>query len=349
MFTTKKIYSLFPFALTKRESFLDILWKNLLGRINQQETKKFLGSSETLRKELFTNKFSNNFEQKNNFFNDLIKTLPEHFSKKHIDIDFLEWFIGFSEGDGCFLIKENRPCFVINQADIQVLYFIRTKIGFGVVQPFKQEGRIYARYTVTNVEGIRHLISIFNGNIHLEKVHTRFTKWVTKYNVVFQDNIIVKTCRNANQITLNSSWITGFFDAEGGFSSNVAIRKEKYERLYVRTYVDQKFEFEILNQIATLFEVKSVTVRNKNKFLYRVEINSKESLKIAINYFTTFKLRTRKNKAFAIWLKIANLYVTGEHLSRLETIRKKTERLKEINDDFKRIKSVLVLLKKELE
>jgi hypothetical protein len=41
---------------------------------------------------------------------------PSH--KKVIDSRFLEWFIGFSEGDGCFCKKDAYLIFVINQADL---------------------------------------------------------------------------------------------------------------------------------------------------------------------------------------------------------------------------------------
>lgn len=352
---------LFPFALTIRYLLLILLWDNLEVRINQQETNfKFLnyvqtllslivcafpnnmfskeillGPSETTREELFFHPSKNiqNFS-----FTDYIAKMPEH--KKEIDISFLEWFIGFSEGDGSFLISQNRPLFVINQADIEVLYKIRTTLGFGVVSSFNQKGCTYARYTVKNIESIERLIFIFNGNLQLEKVQTRFNRWVQSYNFYRSKNIVVKPSRKATQITLESAWISGFFDAEGGFYSNVATKKAKYERLYIKTYVDQQYELETLKQIAKLFKVASVTVRNEEKEYYRVDISSKLSLEIAMLYFNTYKLKTRKNKAYAIWVKILNLYLKNEHLSRMTVIKRATERIKEMNIEFKRVKSV---------
>lgn len=275
-------------------------------------------------------------------FEIFIKNKPLH--KKEIQISFLEWFIGYSEGDGCFLVSEGKPIFIINQADIEVLHYIRTQLGFGIVSTFNQKGSIYARYTVKKLDHIGYLISIFNGNIHLEKVHKRFTEWVSRYNAKSLQSIQVKQCRKPSEITLESAWIAGFFDAEGGFSSRIGGSKQKNKRLYVETYIDQKFEFETLIQIAKLFKVKSVTFRNKEKSYYRVEIKSKISLEIAVQYFQNYKLQTRKHRAYAIWLKIANLFIKGEHISRMERIENATKHLKEINNDFKRTKSVLVLL-----
>jgi hypothetical protein len=68
---------------------------------------------------------------------DMGKINPYNFSSflsctpgKVVDKDFLEWFVGFSEGDGSFgIIKEegqsDRLVFVINQADKRLLEVIR--------------------------------------------------------------------------------------------------------------------------------------------------------------------------------------------------------------------------------
>jgi len=61
---------------------------------NIKMNKYFNGSSETLRKVTF------NFKKFNNFY------LPEH--KKRIDNAFLEWFVGFTEGDGSFVISNSK-------------------------------------------------------------------------------------------------------------------------------------------------------------------------------------------------------------------------------------------------
>lgn len=75
------------------------------------------GSSETTREAL-------NF----NFFEYAI-IKPDHIKK--IDISFLEWFIGFTEGNGRFIItkqKPNRIFFCINQQDGQLLFKIKKNL-----------------------------------------------------------------------------------------------------------------------------------------------------------------------------------------------------------------------------
>ena len=43
------------------------------------------------------------------------------------DNKFLEWFIGFTEGDGSFIVSNNKVYFDITQNinDVQVLYYIK--------------------------------------------------------------------------------------------------------------------------------------------------------------------------------------------------------------------------------
>ena len=57
---------------------------------------------------------------------------------QHIKINkkkFLEWFIGFTEGDGYFIVSKDKVYFDITQnlQDIQVLYYIKKELGFGKV------------------------------------------------------------------------------------------------------------------------------------------------------------------------------------------------------------------------
>jgi hypothetical protein len=54
-------------------------------------------------------------------------------------------------------------------------------------------------------------------------------------------------------------------------------------------------------------------------------------------------------QAFAIWKKIANLFVNSLHFEKLEELEKPIARLKEMNAVFKKLKDVFILLKLQLE
>ena len=111
-------------------------------RANQQETssvdRSAQGSSETVRRKTF--QFDNFHAQK-----------PQH--KPKYDAAFLQWFIGFVEGDGSFVVhkKQNKVYFDLTQhlRNISLLYKIKTTLGFGSVLERKEEHRNVAVYYVT--------------------------------------------------------------------------------------------------------------------------------------------------------------------------------------------------------
>ena len=81
---------------------------------------------------------------------------PEHKCKEDISITihFLEWFIGFAEGDGSFesRLAEGRPriSFTIVQKDSQLLYKLKKGLGFGSVS----KDRSFYRFRVDDKRGI---------------------------------------------------------------------------------------------------------------------------------------------------------------------------------------------------
>jgi hypothetical protein len=293
-----------------------------------------------------------------------MKFRPMQKQTELINLEFLEWFIGFSEGDGSFSFHEGRPKFVINQADLQVLNRIRSNLGFGIVRTFKQNNRVYGRYTVGTRENVRRVIALFNGNLQFDKTQKRFEQWVQAYNRIFGTNIKIQPKRRPTDINLKSSWLAGIFDSEGGFHAHIATTEIRYRgqitppperpirfrnRLYVKAYFDQQLEIDCLNHIANLFSIQKVTVRNKEKEHYRLEFSSKPQLKLLLDYFKNHKLKSRKLDAYAIWNKLTNLYVNSLHLEKMKELEKSVDRLKEVNNLFKELKDVLMLLKEEQE
>lgn len=316
--------------------------------------KTNLGSSETTRKAFCMNFFEQiqNFSNKQSYFNfsSYLDLKPSH--KNVMSNQFLEWFIGFSEGDGCFGLKKGRPFFMINQADLGLMYTIRTQLGFGKVLTFQQDNKIYARYSVSNKEGIKRLISLFNGNIHLHKTHRRFDHWTNAYNVVYNENICIKPRLVPNLISLKTSWLAGFFDAEGccyaGFSLDN--RMKTGFRLRLKASIDQKCELDILKQISDLFELQRVTIRDNKKEYYRVEMVSKKSLSLITHYLDKHKLQGRKAEVYAVWKRLVNRYISNQHLIMDPTLlKKRVEKVQQLNQAFKNEKNVYNLLKEQNE
>lgn len=86
---------------------------------------------------------------------------------KPIEDKWLEWFIGFTEGDGAILEYKGGLSYVISQKDVKVLYHIRETLGFGNVKIKYDLG--FGRYEVTGFDNIHKLACLFNGNLILDK------------------------------------------------------------------------------------------------------------------------------------------------------------------------------------
>ena len=97
-------------------------------------------------------------------FDDFIDNYqPEHLSNcpKEETVHFFEWFVGFSEGDGCFERRISDGCprlsFAICQKDPQLLYKVKAGLGFGTVKGAHWREGVY-RFTVEDRMGIRRLM-----------------------------------------------------------------------------------------------------------------------------------------------------------------------------------------------
>ena len=275
--------------------------------------KKNKGSSETTREAVYFN------------FDEYIKIKPAHI--KQIDKLFLEWFIGFVEGNGSFIVgtptskNYKTTFFCINQKDGQLMFKIKKRLGFGVVTSFVQNTTTYHKYAVYDNENIIRLIHLFNGNLLSKKVYERFKLWVHAYNT--KQHFV---CINSNfilfkqvQPTLcfHSAWLSGFTDAEGGFYASLTEQKNltlRY-RLRMKFYITQKNELKLLKDVVTCIYGKSIQKEN-NVFnaaryisqtktdIYRLEISTHSFIVSVITYFEKYPLQGKKHIIFSRWKRI---------------------------------------------
>lgn len=115
--------------------------------------------------------------------------------------NFLTWFIGFSEGEGSFIVnKRGDLAFVISQStsDVKILYYIQETLGFGKV--ISQSVKT-SRYVTQSKKEIEIIIKMFNGNIilptkqdRLEKFITAFNIWANKGTIRLEPIIAIKPC-----------------------------------------------------------------------------------------------------------------------------------------------------------
>jgi hypothetical protein len=147
-------------------------------------TTCFLSTSYLIKPSISITDFNfHNF--KNHYINNYKKDSPNN--------KFLTWLVGFTEGDGSFVIvkTKNNLQFVITQSteDIAILNYIQDNLGFGKV--IKQGVRT-SRYVVQDLTNLYLIILLFNGNLILPTRKKNFKDFLNVYN---QKIITAKTGR----------------------------------------------------------------------------------------------------------------------------------------------------------
>ena len=241
--------------------------------------------------------------------------------------DFLEWFIGFTEGDGSFIIAnaetaKPRLFFIINQIERKVLNKVAEGLGFGKVisytqtikQGKKEIKKQYYRYSATSFYDLTSLIHIFNGNIITGKVQTRFKRWLAAYNLLAKvtsgtsSSILFR--QSSPTFTLQSAWFAGFVDAEGGFYAKLSVPTPKTpERLRFKFYITQQNGRLILENIRDSLQLSITKTRpsgHAKAIITRGDISFLELATPAIflqlfKYFANYGLRGRKRLVFLRW------------------------------------------------
>lgn len=291
---------------------------------NQQETSLKGGSSETYTQSVSKPKTFDSAI----IVNDPILTTPQHI--KAYVLDFIEWFVGFSEGGGSFVrwSKTNKISFIITQKDPKVLYYIRKGLGFGGVYKCKDT---YYRYIVSDKKNLQYLIKIFNrGNLVLFKTYKRFQEWIEAYSIYHSEPKIELVPRKG-VISLKTAWLSGFVDAEGCFS---AVRRSGRNTYRMRFILKQKGEFEVFKQFKGLWGFIKIDLLRKDDIII-LNMDTLKSLKILIKYLDLYPLRSNKSIAFTRWLKLFRVIEEGGRGKSYEEIKAMAQNINKFETEDK--------------
>ena len=260
----------------------------------------------------------------------------------------LAWLIGFAEGDGSFIIRQNNQLIfkvIQSSEDIQVLKYIQNMLGFGQI---KQNTKTTHCDVVSHMHKVEILISLFNGIIVTPKFYQRFHKFVSAYNsklinpkakhyynklshIVIDTRLIIPS--------LNDAWLSGFTDAEGCFHG--AFRGIKYQNFRYEYSVGQKGteNKEVIENIRKLWKVGEVYYyKRDDHWTFRCR-NLKE-ITLIIPYFQRFPLQSKKKISFYKWVTFLNALINKDHLNRTKKI-KLIEFVKTINKTKKKSRIVI--------
>jgi hypothetical protein len=281
-----------------------------------------IGSSETICETTFD-------------FSDYQKVVPEH--KNKLNKEFLTYFIGFFEGDGSLLMNYKRGSveFVLDQHSNELAFLnnLRTTLGYGKVIRLKT--RNMGRLFIGNEKNLLKIIHLLNGNLSIPTRREQFGDFLTMYNTKYGTNIEFKNY--GPSVSLNTSWLCGFTDAEGCFMLNIRQKKDGVVSVRARYSITQKTE-PIITAIRNLF-VKTDTNKRYDPSWegYEFYIGNKKARVKLIQYFQRYKLKTKKRIAYLHWRNAHHLIVKKIHLTveGYRIIEKIAGKLKNINQKLK--------------
>ena len=253
---------------------------------------------------------------------------------------FLEWFIGFSEGEGSFILaKRGDLSFVVTQSttDIQSLNYIKDNLGFGKVikQSIKQNTH---RFVIQDTKNIFLICLLFNGNIVFPTRKARFLTFLSSFNEkLLKKNLTtifpLDTCVTPS---LNDGWISGITDGEGCFTCSLLSNSSAYRFRYILT---QKWEANkhVLEHIMNLFFpsagrpfgskdgflTKGCVVPHSAPGVWELRVNGVKNCLGLFPYFDEYSFITKKKGSYLKWKIIHSRLVKGDHLNdttRLELV-----------------------------
>lgn len=254
--------------------------------------------------------------------------------KKLPSKEFLEWFIGFTEGEGSFTVsKYGKLLLTIYQAtlDIQVLYYIKENLGFGSIGSVNDK---VSRLVIYDTKNIYLLCLLFNGNMVLPTRNARFLTFLCAFNEkLLKKNIFSPIVPIMEYVkpSLDDCWLSGFTDGEGCFTICFLSTSNKFRYIYLLTQkgVANKAVFE---HILSLFDCHGLVSCRSNKDLdvWDLRINGLRNCTALFPYFDKWSLRTKKLQSYLKWKEIYPRLVKGDHL-KADTRQELIDLAKKIN------------------
>jgi hypothetical protein len=252
-----------------------------------------------------------------------------------INVNLSSYLAGLYEGDGHIWIqkqkgtKTHNPRFCItfglkNEALAKKLLYI-LESGFIRYKP-KDNACVLV---VSPVVGLKKIVNLINGELKTPKIYQLHSliDWLNKNH-----NTNIEKLPLNNDNLENSSWLSGFVDADGSFSvqyTKTEIKEPgssaKKRKISCRLRIEQRMldpvtndsYFDILNQICLFLNCKLLTKTQKstNNTYYTLAASSKVSLNIIINYFNKYPLFSSKFLDYKDWERVAHLIINSQHLT----------------------------------
>jgi len=264
---------------------------------------------------------------------------------KYTDLEFYQWFVGFTDAEGCFYIKigvkqiQFRFSIHLHLDDLPVLQNIQNHFKAGNIYIQKTS----ASWEVTKKDEILKLFDIFDIiclNTTKRFNYLDFKEAFLLYNSRSEKNFhavpgllekisFIKDRMNSKRIFNNSetrdieispNWLLGFTEGDGSFfvrlnkfELNFSLAQADFDLLlfnHIKEYL-LRLPLNINNLKNIYVSTSSTLVKNEKKDVVHLKISDTTFLnEIIIPFFKNLQFLTKKGKDFSDWvtiMKIKNL------------------------------------------
>ncbi len=245
--------------------------------------------------------------------------LPQHKNEKSISPQFLTWFIGFVEGDGSFQ-KDGHLKITQSSTDVQVLYRIKTTMGFGTVRIQDRKSNTHCWITNMDQKCAARLTLLFNGNLITNHKLETFKTWVNywknkknnqEYINLIGSDFILQDKPNPQLISLDNYWLSGFIDADGCWNISISkTQSKKNPAASVRLAVAAQNDSEWVINVSSVLNLGRSQKNNINQCWV---VQRRDQLDIMISYIERFPHKTKKSISFNKFCKVRRRILKKEH------------------------------------
>jgi len=249
--------------------------------------------------------------------------------------EFCQWLVGFTDGDGSFSIVKSgnsyRLHFGLAQSfyNLRVLYYIKSKLGYGSVT--KYNATKVAQLRITDRKVLNDIIfPIFDQELLLTTKYYNYLKFKEAYLILerkdlntLEKNKLILDIKNReipinyispgiSHLSLSSTyfeikdsisihWLIGFIEAEGNFG----LFPDK-ERFNIEFTLVQKLDSFLLELIKRLLHIPSKVRYSEIRNIHILNTKNSRAISNIIELFQG-KLKGMKSLEFKLWCK-ANYY-----------------------------------------
>ena len=249
---------------------------------------------------------------------------PNH---KLPQLEFLQWFIGFAEGEGSFTIaKRGDLYFVVTQStkDVNILNYIMTSLGFGKVIKQSVKSNTH-RFIIQDRAHLALICSLFNGNMVFPTRASRFNTFLSALNeklLNHGENIIIPIYATVLP-SIKDHWLAGITDGEGSFTCSILSNSPTaYRFRYILTQKHEANRY-VLQHIVNLFDqigASGAVVNHSAETVLEVRVNGVKNCTNLFKYFDEYTLKSNKANSYRKWKEVSVKILGKEHLDNVKRV-----------------------------